>query len=75
MEKHLIEPDSPEKVEVKCKHCKGTGKDLDYDIDEEGNTIPNAEPCPHCQGEGTVFIDAEEYHQQQMEHWADLDRD
>ena len=75
MERHLIEPDSPEPVEVKCKACKGSGKDPDYDIGEDGEKVPNFEKCGECQGEGIVCIDAEEYHQIQLEHYADLNRD
>ena len=75
MEKHLIEPDSPEEYEVKCEHCKGTGKDPDYDVDEHGKPTENNEPCNHCKGHGVTLISAEEYYQEQLEHWADIDRD
>lgn len=75
METHLIEPDSPEAVEVKCKECKGTGKHPDYEVDEDGNPTTNFEMCDRCECTGFVLIEAEEYHQIMLEHYADLNRD
>lgn len=75
MERHLIEPESPDTVDVKCTICKGSGKQIDWEYNDENELVPHVEACDECRGIGMIAMDAEEYSEMMKDHYADLDGD